>query len=159
MPRAQHSRTTRCRGRRTAGSDHTGKPAPVLNTGRLTLFGIRNCDQVRRARHWLAGHRLEYRFHDLRADGLPATLLDSWIEELGWEALLNRCGSTWRQLSEEQRARPGPAAVRDLMLARPTLIRRPLLDTGRSRHLGFSDELYTTLFAGDSHGPDPGTRL
>jgi Spx/MgsR family transcriptional regulator len=112
----------------------------------VILYGINNCDTVRKARRWLADHQVEYRFHDLRADGLTAALLDDWIAELGWEALLNRRGATWRQLPENQRATPEAATARRIMLTHPAIIRRPLIDTGSRRHVGFSDAQYTTLF-------------
>ena len=112
----------------------------------VILYGIKNCDSVRKARRWLAEHRIEYRFHDLRAAGLSEALLDKWIEELGWETLLNQRGTTWRKLPENQRINPGPATARRIMLAHPASIKRPLIDTGTSRHVGFSDAEYTSLF-------------
>ena len=113
----------------------------------VTLFGIGNCDTVRKARRWLDGHGVEYRFHDVRADGLTRVQLESWVQALGWENLLNRRGTTWRKL---------PAAVRDcidrrtavkLMLEHPAMIKRPLLDLGDTLHLGFSETAYNDLFA------------
>ena len=69
----------------------------------VILYGIKNCDTVRKARRWLADHHVDYRFHDLRSDGLSDELLDAWIEDLGWESLINRRGTTWRQLPVESR--------------------------------------------------------
>lgn len=113
----------------------------------VILYGIKNCDTVRKARRWLEEHQVEYRFHDLREDGLTAPMLDAWIRELGWESLLNRRGTTWRQIPEKQRAALDAATARDIMLAHPAIIKRPLIDTGASRHAGFSAEEYTALLA------------
>jgi Spx/MgsR family transcriptional regulator len=115
----------------------------------LTLYGIPNCDQVRMARAWLNAHGIEHRFHDFRRDGLPEPLLHAWLAELGWEALINRQGTTWRKVPAEVRERlladGDQATAVALMLASPSLIRRPVLDTGRSRHLGFSEPLYQEI--------------
>lgn len=111
----------------------------------ITLYGIANCDTIKKARRWLDDHRIEYRFHDYRKDGLDEAQLRAWVGELGWETLLNRRGTTWRKL---------PAAIQDgidqesaihLMLEQPSIIKRPLLDTGQSRLLGFSESSYAQL--------------
>ncbi len=112
----------------------------------ITLYGISNCDTVRKARKWLAAAGIEYRFHDYRKDGLDKASLQTWSNELGWEALLNRRGTTWRQLPEQQKASVDEASAIELMLEQPAIIRRPLLDTGYKRVLGFSDKQYQTLF-------------
>jgi arsenate reductase (glutaredoxin) len=111
-----------------------------------TLYGIANCDSVRQARAWLGAHGIDYRFHDFRRDGVDAALLRSWASELGWERLINRRGTTWRQLPTAERAAVNDAesALR-LLLERPALLRRPLLDTGTIRHLGFTPEAYAEL--------------
>jgi arsenate reductase len=113
----------------------------------VILYGIRNCDTVRKARRWLADHQIDYRFHDLRSDGLGDELLDAWIEDLGWENLLNRRGTSWRQLPVERRERLNAARARKLLLENPAIIKRPLLERGGARYLGFSDALYTSLFS------------
>ncbi|WOG30437.1 ArsC family reductase [Endozoicomonas sp. 8E] len=112
----------------------------------ITLYGISNCDTVRKARKWLTTAGIEYRFHDYRKDGLDKTTLHNWSNELGWEALLNRRGTTWRQLPEKQKASVDEASAIELMLEQPAMIKRPLLDTGSKRVLGFSDNQYQTLF-------------
>ncbi|WP_422137392.1 ArsC family reductase [Endozoicomonas sp. ALC020] len=112
----------------------------------ITLYGINNCDTVRKARKWLTAAGIEYRFHDYRKDGLDKASLQTWSNELGWEALLNRRGTTWRQLPEQQKASVDEASAIELMLEQPAIIRRPLLDTGSKRVLGFSDKQYQTLF-------------
>jgi len=116
-------------------------------TGMIILYGIRTCDTVRKARRWLEDHRIDYRFHDLRNDGLDAGRLDDWIGDLGWENLVNRRGTTWRRLPAGEREPLDAARARRLMLAHPALIKRPLLEIGDARHLGFSAAHYTQLFS------------
>jgi Spx/MgsR family transcriptional regulator len=111
----------------------------------ITLYGIANCDSIKKTRRWLAQQRVAYRFHDYRKDGLPETQLRAWVEELGWEALVNRRGLTWRNLPEAVREGLDQESAIRVMLETPTLIRRPLLDTGASRHLGFSESIYAEL--------------
>jgi Spx/MgsR family transcriptional regulator len=111
----------------------------------LTLFGIPNCDTVKKARAWLTARGIEYRFHDFRRDGLPEPLLRGWVAELGWEALLNRKGTTWRKLPPEQRDGLDQDGAIRLMLALPSIIRRPVLDTGGTLHLGFSEPRYQEI--------------
>ena len=111
----------------------------------ITLYGIKNCDTIRKARRWLAEHGIEYRFHDFRGDGISEAMLAPWIGELGWEQLLNRRGTTWRRLPETERNSINRDSAMRIMLAQPAIIRRPVLDTGKTRHIGFSDEAYTAL--------------
>ena len=113
----------------------------------VILYGIKNCDTVRKARRWLENHQVDYHFHDLRNDGLDNALLDAWIEDLGWENLINRRGTTWRQLPVESREPLDEARARKLMQAHPAIIKRPLLELGPVRYLGFSDTHYTSLFS------------
>lgn len=97
-----------------------------MNT--TTLHGIPNCDTVKRARAWLTGHGVAHQFHDFKKQGLPDALLDGWLQRLDWEMLLNRKGSTWRLLNEDTRAATTSAAVtRMLMLAQPSLVKRPVV--------------------------------
>ena len=111
-----------------------------------TLYGIPNCDAVKQARRWLEDRGIDYRFHDLRRDGLDGDLLAGWIGQLGWEALLNRRGTTWRRLPEATRANiDRPGAIR-LMLEQPAVIRRPVLARGRQLHVGFDADRYRALF-------------
>jgi Spx/MgsR family transcriptional regulator len=111
-----------------------------------TLFGIRSCDTVRKARRWLDEHGVDYRFHDVRTDGLSRTLLQEWEQALGWESLLNRRGTTWRKLPEAVRTDINRHSALKLMLEQPAMIKRPVLDLGGSLHLGFSEESYNRLF-------------
>jgi arsenate reductase len=112
----------------------------------VTIFGIRNCDTVRKARRWLDGQGVEYSFHDVRSDGLSRTQLESWVKTLGWENLLNRRGTTWRKLPEAVRDNINKRVAVKLMLEQPAMIKRPVLDLGNSMHLGFSEATWTELF-------------
>ncbi|BDP18843.1 ArsC family reductase [Klebsiella pneumoniae] len=110
----------------------------------LTMYGIKNCDTIKKARRWLEAHQIEYRFHDYRADGLERAQLDTFIAELGWQALLNTRGTTWRKLDESLRNSIDNAdAAAALMLEMPAIIKRPLLCApGRPMLLGFSESSY-----------------
>ncbi|MGB5306044.1 MAG: ArsC family reductase [Gammaproteobacteria bacterium] len=115
-----------------------------------TLYGIKNCDTVKKARRWLDDQAIAYRFHDIRADGLARERLQLWIRELGWENLLNRRSTTWRKLPETTRADIDRATATRLMLEQPTIIRRPILDNGGKLYLGFDSNSYRTIFHGTS---------
>ncbi|WP_411751060.1 ArsC family reductase [Serratia sp. (in: enterobacteria)] len=110
----------------------------------LTMFGIKNCDTIKKARRWLEEQGVAYQFHDYRADGLDEQLLRDFVARLGWEPLLNTRGTTWRKLEEAQRnACDNADAAIALMLEQPAMIKRPLLDDGKGHALlGFSSESY-----------------
>jgi arsenate reductase (glutaredoxin) len=108
----------------------------------ITLYGIKQCDTVAKARRWLDAAGRAYRFHDFRVDGLDRDLLDRFEQAVGWELLLNRRGTTWRQLPYDQRTDVDRERALILMLDRPALIKRPLLDIGGKVLIGFSDETY-----------------
>jgi Spx/MgsR family transcriptional regulator len=113
----------------------------------LTMYGIKNCDTIKKARRWLEAHQIEYRFHDYRADGLDRAQLDTFIAELGWEALLNTRGTTWRKLDESLRNSIDNAdAAAALMLEMPAIIKRPLLCApGRPMLLGLVKQVISSL--------------
>ena len=95
----------------------------------ITLYGIPNCDTVKKARAWLAGHGVEHRFHDFKKAGVPPERLARWFEGVGWDKLLNRQGTTWRKLDADAQLRSGNAeGARALMLAQPSVIRRPVVE-------------------------------
>ncbi len=112
----------------------------------ITLYGIRNCDTVKKARTWLDKHKIDYRYHDFREDGLDADAVTAWIDELGWQNLLNRRSTSWKALDEKTRLNMDEAAAHTAVLAHPTLIKRPLLDTGQHRYTGFSAASYVKIF-------------
>lgn len=110
----------------------------------LTMFGIKNCDTIKKARRWLEEQGVAYQFHDYRVDGLDEQLLRDFVARLGWEPLLNTRGTTWRKLDEAQRnACDNADTAIALMLEQPAMIKRPLLDDGKGHALlGFSSESY-----------------
>jgi len=112
----------------------------------VTIYGIKNCDTMKKAMRWLDEHGVEYRFHDYRKDGIAVKQLKSWEQELGWETLLNRRGQLWRKLPEATRDAIDRAGALQAMLDNPGIIKRPLLDTGAERVVGFDPEHYASLF-------------
>ncbi len=106
------------------------------------LYGIKNCDTVKKARALLDSRRIEYRFHDYRVDGLDQALLQKFVDALGVDAVLNQRSTSWRQLDDEQKRDLTPEKAVQLMLAVPTLIKRPILDDGRQLLVGFNPEQY-----------------
>lgn len=123
-----------------------GEHATHWSKAVITLYGIKNCDTVRKARKWLDQHKVDYQFHDFREDGLDEDAIAGWIEELGWQNLLNRRSQSWKSLDEQARETMNDDAARKAVLAHPTLIKRPLLDTGKQRYTGFSAANYTKIF-------------
>ncbi|MGQ9724319.1 MAG: ArsC family reductase [Tepidimonas sp.] len=107
----------------------------------IHVYGIPNCATVKKARAWLDAHGVAHAFHDFKKQGVPADRLDAWLAALGWETLLNRRGTTWRQLDEATRAAVSDvASARALMLAKPSVIRRPVVDWGGSVTAGFDPD-------------------
>jgi len=111
-----------------------------------TLYGIANCDTIKKAKAWLVNRGVEYHFHDYRKQGLDIELLQTWVDELGWEALVNRRGTTWRQLAAEVRDSLDTESAIEIMLDKPAIIKRPLLVKNGRSYLGFSDEQYSGIF-------------
>ncbi len=114
----------------------------------ITLYGIKNCDTVKKARKWLEVRGIEFRFHDFRTDGLEPANLDRWLMAVGWETLLNRRGTTWRQLDAAVREGINAGSARTLMLDKPTLIKRPVLELDGAVHVGFDAAHWAALFGG-----------
>jgi arsenate reductase len=111
-----------------------------------TLYGIKNCDTVKKARRWLDDHDVDYLFHDFRADGIDEEQLARWAKQLGWESLLNRRGTTWRALPETRRTKVDDAhSAVSIMLAHPALIKRPVLEINGTVQVGFKPEQYAAL--------------
>jgi arsenate reductase len=111
----------------------------------LTLFGIPNCDKCRAARQWFAAKGIDILFHDLRADGLDADLVDSWLKQLGFKALINARSKTWRELPATTREQLSGTNARELILQFPTLIKRPLIDTGSTLLVGYDEGAWAEL--------------
>jgi Spx/MgsR family transcriptional regulator len=110
----------------------------------ITVYGIPNCDTVKRARAWLDEQGLAYQFHDYKKAGVPADLLPRWMAELGWDKVINRAGTTWRKLDETTKAGVSDAAsAAALAQAQPSVIKRPLVQWADGRlSLGFTPELF-----------------
>lgn len=112
-----------------------------------TLYGIPNCDTVKKARTWLDQHGISYTFHDFKKAGLTSDQVNQWLAHVGWDVLVNRKGTTWRALDDDRKTSINDAAsATALMLESPSVIKRPVLVTGDSAHVGFSDALYQQIF-------------
>lgn len=112
----------------------------------VTLYGIPNCDTMKKARAWLDEHGVAYTFHDYKKAGVDQQLLSAWVRELGWQALLNTRGMMWRKVPQDVKDNIDEASAIALMLETPGIIRRPVLDTGSIRQVGFKPEQYAALF-------------
>jgi len=106
------------------------------------LFGIPNCDTCRKARRWLEANAIDYRFHDLRADGLDKHRVDHWLQHFDAAALVNRRSTSWRQLDATERALADGPEVTGLLVAHPTLVKRPVLETDDACLVGFREEIW-----------------
>lgn len=111
----------------------------------VTLYGIKTCDTVRKARRWLEERQVDYRFHDYKTAGVDPAQLAAWCDELGWEVVINRSGTTFRALTEEQKTGLDRDRAISLMAASPSMIRRPVLDLGSRRLTGFKPEIYAKM--------------
>ncbi len=108
----------------------------------ITIYGIKNCDTMKKARAWLDGHGVPYAFHDYKTQGIDRARLELWAGSVGWETLLNRAGTTFRKLPDTQREGLGAAKAIALMLEQPSMIKRPVLDLGGRLLVGFRPEAY-----------------
>ncbi len=112
-----------------------------------TLYGIKACDTMKKARDWLDSHDVAYDFHDYKAVGVDRATLRDWAGKVGWEALLNRAGTTFRKLPDADKTDIDEAKAITLMLAQPSMIKRPLLDHQGTFTAGFRPEVYEKLFS------------
>lgn len=110
------------------------------------VYGIPNCDTVRKARRWLDAHGVEYEFHDYKKKGIDAATLKLWSKDVGWEALLNRRGTTWRKLSDDDKEQVTAAGAIKLMQAHTSLIKRPVVEHGGVRLVGFDEGRFGEVF-------------
>ena len=111
------------------------------------LFGIENCDQCRKARQWLRTRGVSVQVHDLRRDGLSAQMLERWLTRVPWDSLLNRRGQSWRKLEDSQRREVVDRdSLIELLLARPLLVKRPVLEASDRLLIGFSEAVYASAF-------------
>ena len=112
----------------------------------IAIFGIKNCDTMKKARAWLDKHKVDYAFHDYKAAGIERERLERWAKKVGWETLLNRAGTTFKKLPDKDKDGVTEAKAIALMLKQPSMIKRPVLDTGGGKLLvGFKPEQYAAL--------------
>lgn len=107
-----------------------------------TIYGIKNCDTMKKARTWLDEHAVAHDFHDYKAKGVDAATLDGWIGKVGWEVLLNKAGTTFKKLSDNQKDGIDAAKAKALMIEQPSMIKRPVLDIDGKLLVGFKPEIY-----------------
>ena len=112
----------------------------------MILYGIKNCDTMKRARAWLDAHKVTYTFHDYKTAGIDKPVLEGWARKVGWEVLLNRAGATFRKLPDADKENITEKKAIALMLAQPSMIKRPVLDAKGKLTVGFQPEIYKKLF-------------
>lgn len=111
----------------------------------VTLYGIKNCDTVKKARKWLDTNSVPYTFHDFRVDGINKTMVNNFLKQINVEVLINKRGTTWRKLSEKEKDIKTKTQAVKLMLENPAIIKRPVLDANKKFSVGFSEESYKAL--------------
>ena len=111
-----------------------------------TLYGIKNCDTMKKARRWLDEHDVAYDFHDYKKEGIDEKTLKQWSKKVGWETLLNRRGTTWRKLPDKVKDNIEEKSAIKIMLEQPSIIKRPVLIKGSKYLVGFDDQEYSELF-------------
>ena len=111
----------------------------------ITIYGIKNCDTMKKARAWLDGHGVAYGFHDYKSAGIERTKLEGWARQVGWETLLNKAGTTFRKLPDKDKEGLTEKKAIALMLDQPSMIKRPVLETGGKLLVGFKPEQYETI--------------
>ena len=113
---------------------------------KTTVYGIKNCDTMKKAFAWLEKHKVAYEFHDYKKSGADKAVLEQAFKEHGWEKVLNRAGMTWRNLPDRVKADMTPKTAMATALDNPSVIKRPLVVTGKTTHLGFDDAAFAKLF-------------
>ena len=111
----------------------------------VKIFGIPNCDTMKKARRWLDDNGVDYEFHDYKKLGVPEQELENWVRQVGWETLLNKRGTTWRKLDDNVKSTIDEAAAIRIMLENPSIIKRPVLESGKLLLIGFRQEDYQQL--------------
>jgi len=110
------------------------------------IYGIKNCDTVKKARKWLENQQVDYQFHDFREDGLSKAKIQQWLKSVDWEVLVNKRSTTWKQLDENTRNNLNKTSAIATMLESPTLIKRPVLEHNNTVQVGFGDKQYSEIF-------------
>ncbi|WP_196588093.1 ArsC family reductase [Aliivibrio fischeri] len=111
-----------------------------------TIYGIKNCDTIKKCKKWLEANNINFAYHDYRTDGIDKEMVITFVKQLGWENVLNKRGTTYRQLSDEQKASLNEDTAIELLLEMPAMIKRPVLIHNNEYHLGFKPAQYETLF-------------
>ena len=111
----------------------------------ITIYGIKNCDTMKKARAWLEQHGVDYVFHDYKTEGIERARLEQWCKKVGWEILLNRAGTTFRKLPDSAKAGLTETRAMTLMLEQPSMIKRPVLEQGRTLLVGFDEKRYSAI--------------
>jgi len=119
----------------------------VRKGGTATIFGIKNCETMKKARAWLDAHGVAYAFHDYKTAGIERPTIEAWARDVGWETLLNRSGTTFRKLPDADKAGIDEKKAIALMLAQPSMIKRPVLDVGGALIVGFNPDRYASVLA------------
>ncbi|HEX2585947.1 MAG TPA: ArsC family reductase [Steroidobacteraceae bacterium] len=109
----------------------------------ITIYGIKNCDTMKKARTWLDSHGVTHTFHDYKVTGVSRDKLEKWCKQVGWEILLNKAGTTFKKLPDADKQDLNEARAIDLMLNQPSMIKRPVLESGRQLVVGFKPNVYT----------------
>ena len=112
----------------------------------ITLYGIPNCDTIKKARKWLSDNSIEFEFHDYKKLGVPEKELKSWVKQVGWEVLLNKRGTTWRKLDDSVKDSVNDKTAIQIMMDNPSIIKRPVLCSGKKILVGFKEETYKEEF-------------
>ncbi|ABD88502.1 conserved hypothetical protein [Rhodopseudomonas palustris BisB18] len=137
----------RLRGRPWHAKRQTRVPAHGSRPMSITLYGIKNCDTMKKARGWLDASGVAYQFHDYKTAGIDRAELTRWVKQVGWELLLNRAGTTFRKLPDADKDGLTEAKAIALMVSQPSMIKRPVLDLGSKLLVGFKPELYASALA------------
>ena len=111
----------------------------------VTLYGIKNCDTVKKARKWLDNNSVPYTFHDFRVDGINKTLVNNFLKQIDIETLINKRGTTWRKLSDKEKEIKNKTQAIELLVKNPTIIKRPVIDVNKKYYIGFCDDTYKTI--------------
>ncbi len=117
-----------------------------MSNTNITMYGIKNCDTIKKARKWLEAEGVDYQFHDYKKESIQKDQLITWINQLGWEVLLNKRGTTWRKLPDDVKNNIDEASAISVMLENTSIIKRPVLDTGNTLLVGFSADEYAKHF-------------
>lgn len=117
-----------------------------MSNTNITMYGIKNCDTIKKARKWLEAKGVDYQFHDYKKESIKKDQLITWIDQLGWEVLLNKRGTTWRKLPDDVKDSIDETSAISVMLENTSIIKRPVLDTGNTLLVGFSADEYAKHF-------------